>query len=98
AAHAATPRCLGTPAAAPNRGAAPRGRVPHSTGGLGSRTATLCCASPTVPLAEPIPETGPSAIRSPASEVVGATAYRYRVTFALLRLRACSPQDQCKLP
>ena len=69
----------------PNRGAGTRCGVPHSPGGLGSRTATLCCASRTVPHAEPSPETNPSAIRSPASEVVGAPGYRYRVTFALLR-------------
>ncbi len=46
----------------PNRGAGTRCGVPHSPGGLGSRTATLCCASRTVPHAEPIPETNPSAI------------------------------------
>src|SRR5262245_56141167 len=77
AAHAATPRRLGTPAAVPNRGAGPRCGVPHSPGGLGSSTATLCCASRTVPPAEPIPETNPNAIRSTASEVVGAPGYRY---------------------
>src|SRR5207249_2421624 len=52
----------------------------------GSGKAALCCASPTVPLAEPIPSTDPSAIRSPASEVVVATAYRHRVTLEVLRI------------
>ncbi len=47
--------------------------------GLGARKAAFCCASPTVSLAEPIPETDPSAIRSTASELVVATADRHRV-------------------
>jgi len=41
---------------------------------------------PTVPLAEPIPEADPSAIRSTASTVVVAPAYRHRVTLEALRL------------
>jgi hypothetical protein len=64
---------------------APGCRVSNPVRGLGARKAAFCCASPTVPLAEPIPETDPSAIRSTASEVVVATAYRHRVTLEALR-------------
>src|SRR5712664_3973788 len=46
--------------------------------------AALCGASPTVPLAEPIPETDSSSIQSPASEMVDVTAYRHRVTLEAL--------------
>src|SRR5262249_32777627 len=57
---------------------------PHR--GLGAGKATLCCASPAIPHAATVPSTNPNSIGSTASEVVGATAYRHRVTFAALRL------------
>jgi len=46
--------------------------------------AALCGASPAFPLVEPIPETNPGSMRFTMSEVGSATAYRYRVTFAVL--------------
>src|SRR4029434_11304743 len=77
-----------------------RCRVPNPTGGTGARKAALCYASSAFPLAEPIPETNPSAIRSTASEVASAPGYRHRVTFAVLPLHkrgidlpATRPQD-----
>ena len=48
-------------------------------------TTAFCCASPAFPLAEAFPETDSSAMRSTASAVVHTTAYRHRVTFAVLR-------------
>src|SRR5262249_6170483 len=60
---------------------------PHR--GLGAGKATLCCASPAIPHAATVPSTNPNSMGSTASEVVGATAYRHRVTFAALRIEAC---------
>jgi hypothetical protein len=57
----------------------------NPTRGLGARAAAFCCASPAFPLAEPFPETDASAIRATASAVVHTTAYRHRVTFAVLQ-------------
>jgi hypothetical protein len=56
--------------------------VSNSACGAGAGKVAVCCASPTVPLAESVPETDSSTIRSPASEVAGATAYRYRAILA----------------
>ena len=82
---AATPRRLGTLAPPPDRGWFMACLTSHPSRGLGTGAAALCGASPAVPLAEPVSSTNPSAIRSTASEVVNPTAYRHRVTFALLR-------------
>src|SRR4029453_14025978 len=89
-ADAPAPRRLGTPTPATDRGPAPGCRMSNPVRGRGARKAAFCCASPTVPLAEPIPETDPSTIRSTASEVVVATAYRHRVTLEALRDGFCA--------
>src|SRR5207245_2734056 len=84
AADAPAPRRLGAPTPATDRSPAPGCRVSNPVRGLGARKTAFCCASPTVPLAEPLPQTDPSAIRSTASEVVVTTAYRHRVTLEAL--------------
>src|SRR5207245_1279264 len=85
AADAPAPRRLGAPTPATDRSPAPGCRVSNPVRGLGARKTAFCCASPSVPLAEPLPQTDPSAIRSTASEVVVTTAYRHRVTLEALR-------------
>jgi hypothetical protein len=85
AADTATPRRLGTPAPPPDRSHGTGGIRSNPIRGLGTGAAALCRASPAFPLAESVPSTNPGAIRSPASAVVSTTAYRHRVTFALLR-------------
>jgi hypothetical protein len=57
----------------------------HPTRGLGAGAAAFCRTSPAFPLAESFPAPDASAIRSTASAVVHTTAYRHRVTFAVLR-------------
>src|SRR5262249_30096485 len=84
-AHAATPRRVGTPPAPLHRGPVTRDRGANPPCGSGARKAALCGASPTVPLAEPIPSSDSSAIQSPASDMVDITAYRHRVTLEALR-------------
>src|SRR5262249_39229183 len=83
-ADAATPRRVGDLAPAPDRGQNTRGLASTPHRGLGAGKATLCCASPAIPHAASIPSTNPNSIGSTASEVVGTTAYRHRVTFAPL--------------
>src|SRR5207244_5859145 len=84
AADAATPGRLGAPAPPPDRGQVTRGLTSNPVGGLDAGAAAFCCASPAFPLAEPFPETDPSAIRSTASAVVSTPGDRHRVTFAVL--------------
>src|SRR5215470_2196059 len=67
----------------------------HPSRGLGTGAAALCGASPAVPLAAPVSSTNPSAIRSTASEVVNPTAYRHRVTFALLPFPGLTRKPSC---
>src|SRR5205814_2834402 len=94
AADAATPGRLGTPAPPPDRGQVTGGLTSNPTRGLGAGAAAFCCASPAFPLAESFPETDSSAIRSTASAVGHTTAYRHRVTFAVLPLKTLQRRDR----
>src|SRR5262249_43251734 len=93
AADAATPGRLGTGIPPADRSQVTGGLESNLTPGFGSRAAAFCCASPAVPRAEAFPETDASAIRSTASAVVSITAYRHRVSFAILPLRLAHERD-----
>ncbi len=79
-----------------NRGPGTRCRVSNPPCGSGARKAALCCASPTVSLAEPIPATDSSAMQSTASDLVDITAYRHRVTLEALPETQDQLHDEAK--
>jgi hypothetical protein len=83
-----TPGRLGTPAPPSDRGQVTGGLTANPTRGLGAGAAAFCKASPALPLTESFSETDASAIRATASAVVYTTAYRHRVTFAVLQIKS----------